>query len=149
MPDLSELIERIEAASEGSRELDALIHFSVDGKWIGRLPTWPPSKVYRPAMETGLYMVVEGDGYFYGDSVPHYTASIDAAMTLAPQGDDHWPQIIYTSTNPNNAHRQMDRAEIWVKGRSKANRGHARTPALALCAAALKAHQTKGDAPNA
>src|SRR3546814_1218729 len=66
-------------------------------KWIGRIPTWPPTKIERPAMERGLAMHIEGDGYFYGDDVPHYTASLDAAMTLVPEG------MSWSVTDPANA----------------------------------------------
>src|SRR3546814_7746874 len=66
-------------------------------KWIGRMPTWPPTKSERPAMERGLAMHIEGDGYFYGDDVPHYTASLDAAMTLVLEG------MSWSVTDPANA----------------------------------------------
>src|SRR3546814_19570273 len=82
MTDLATLADKIERLTGPDRELDTLIHFSINRKWIGRIPTWPPTKIERPAMERGLAMHIEGDGYFYGDDVPHYTASLDAAMTL-------------------------------------------------------------------
>src|SRR3546814_17892815 len=86
MTDLATLADKIERLTGPDRELDTLIHFSINRKWIGRIPTWPPTKIERPAMERGLAMHIEGDGYFYGDDVPHYTARLDAAMTLVLAG---------------------------------------------------------------
>ncbi|WP_324807256.1 hypothetical protein SH584_11585 [Sphingomonas sp. LY29] len=62
----------------------------------------------------------------------NYSASIDAAMMLVPEGCDWaleiWgrPRGIYTSNKPS----------AWVEG---AERAFAATPALAFCAAALRA----------
>lgn len=78
-----------------------------------------------------------------------YTASLDAAMTLVPEGEGHQPQLIYSGVNPNNPSRQRCRYEIWQKGSTKPTRSNAATPALALCAAALRARasitRTTGD----
>lgn len=70
---------------------------------------------------------------------PNYCASIDAAMMLVPNGDGHWPQLIYSGVNPNNPGKQKCRYEIWQKGSAKPARSNAATPALALCAAAIRA----------
>ena len=59
----------------------------------------------------------------------NYTASIDAAMQLVPEG---WTGLIPVSGGE----------EAWLWPNSKPSRGHrcnAATPALALCAAALRA----------
>jgi hypothetical protein len=58
-----------------------------------------------------------------GDKCPHYTSSLDAAMTLVP-GSKHW--MIQTRFNGYHA-------EVAISGTD------AVTPALALCAAALRA----------
>ncbi len=67
MTDLSPLIERLTAATGADRELDCLIHLKVGGKvalWHGK-------------------MVPEDSA---GVEVPHYTGSLDAALTLVPVG---------------------------------------------------------------
>jgi len=130
MTDLSGLIERVEAAGEGSRELDADI-----ARAIGRIP---PHAGYA-AMDDVAWD--RGLGY----SVPAYTTSLDAAMTLKPSGEGHWPQLIMTGTNPNNSRRQRDRAEIWTKNGGKPFRGHAATPALAIVAASLRAQKEQAN----
>src|SRR3546814_4993687 len=87
------------------------------------------------AMERGLAMHIEGDGYFYGDDVPHYTASLDAAMTLVPEG------MSWSVTDPANADGSRSvfghssRCHASVEG-SPNEHDYAATPALALTAAA-------------
>lgn len=117
-----------EQADGSDRELDTLIHFATTAKWIGRIPTWPPTKISRPAMETGLAMHIEGDGYFYGDDVPMLTASLDAALTLVLEG------LVWSVDGPDSSKARV----------TKLLDGHtftvlAATPALAICATALKA----------
>lgn len=67
-------------------------------------------------------------------------AFLDAAMTLVPNARGHWPQVIMTTTNPNNPIKQRERVEIWVKGKGKPVRSNAATLALAITAAALRGH---------
>lgn len=130
--ELENLAARVEALSGPDREVDALIHFLMNAKWVGRIPSWPPTKVCRPAMERGLSMHIEGDGYFYGDEVPPYTTSIDAAMTLVPDGNDVQVHLYFG--------REGEGAAI-VSPLKRINlpRVFAATPALALCVAALRA----------
>lgn len=67
---------------------------------------------------------------------PAYTASLDAAMSLVPEGvnsgDTIWNVEGWSS---NGVHAPHVRATAWVVG---APRVYAATPAIALCAAALK-----------
>lgn len=101
---MTDLITRLESADGPSRELDAEIAV-VCGIDIGRS---------------------KGDPNDH--RLPAYTASIDAALTLVPEG----------------RHTEI---EIWTDGRGRAEfngvgttcGAWGRTPALALAAAALKA----------
>lgn len=98
---MRDLIKRIEAASEGSRALDWEIH---------------------------LHDGLDGKG-MYG-SHPHYSTSIDAAITLVPEG---WWHGYMTSDGGFAAHCFEQIVDCAVF------RATLVTPALALCAAALKA----------
>lgn len=82
--------------------------------------------------------------YGHGIFPPAYTASIDAAMTLVPEGWSVglgdlrgrdpviWRAHLRDHNNPDPSTRQ------WVEG-------NCATPALALCAAALRARSRQGE----
>ena len=95
---LAALIERVEQATGPDLELDAAIVASL--------------KLYIIALMSG---------------VPHYTASIDAAVSLVPEG---WVWVV---GNMGNAHVYEERTA------GKSVTAEAATPALALTAAALRA----------
>lgn len=131
---LRDLAERVEAASDPCRELDVRVNLAVsDQIWsesdIADLLTWRDEPTgygrYRPA-----------DEY-----VPEHTRSLDAAMTLVPEGwafslgemmglplEQRWRCHLRDHNEPYNPStcRWLDR--------------DCRTPALAVCAAALRAH---------
>lgn len=112
------LAHRIEAAEGADRALDGDI-----AEHLGLVPPWV-SKRLNPRWATW------SGGRDYWDA-PAYTASIDAALTLVPEGCE-WIVEAYTS---NGVKAEHVRASAWVSG---APRCFAATPALALCAAALK-----------
>jgi len=109
---MTDLIARLEAAAEGSRELDVEIQrhrtghpddhwYELNGKWARN------------------------------ECPPRYTTSLDAALTLVPEGwfvrklaeyEDGWTCTL-------------------IKGARNENGASAATPALALCIAALRARQ--------
>jgi len=138
------LAERCEAAIGPDRELDALIYFSTTAKWSGRIPSWPPTSIEdRGALDTG-YMVIQGSGYFYGDIVPAYCASLDAAMTLVPEGWhlqlSDWSEPALCELGPWMAILSPPGIRTGMETiifRTRCQ--HAATPALALCAASLRA----------
>lgn len=116
---LIELAERVEAAAGEDRRLDAIIaklvgfwpkglRRDIDYEWV----RWIPNKPLDEPIEA-----------------PAYTASIDAAMTLVPEGND-W--IIGHTNGGLTIHAE-------VGGRGDEYMRFAATPALALVAAALKA----------
>lgn len=108
---LAALIEKLEQAKEGSRELDAEI-----AKLVGT--EHGPREVVRVESRS-----IDS----YPEVAPHYTESLDAALTLVPKG-----------------HGAVS-ASINERGPSSMRIGHpyvcgnAATPALALVIAALKA----------
>ena len=131
------LIAELEAATEGSRDLD-----------------------YKIAKETGWRFHGEKDfkefGLFWRDAttdewkqLPWWSTSLDAALTLAPEGHRCSFDIPGAEGGRNHAtvvkYSQVSEAvhlkatpeeiiELW-------NHSYAATPALALCLAALRARQ--------
>jgi len=115
--DLNPLIQCLEKATGPDRELDNEIYTEV-------LRTQIIKPGQRPLTSDREY-------------TPQYTASIDAALTLVPEGwrvyqlgqrADYWCASIFT-VKPH-----LAPTTSWA-------RVHAATPALALCIAALKAKQ--------
>jgi hypothetical protein len=68
----------------------------------------------------------------HGDNPPPYTASLDAAVTLVPDGWGYEMRRGYSGARRALC-RMWDGSGIWIDGTVAA------TPALALCAAALRA----------
>jgi hypothetical protein len=130
MSGLLELAERCEKATGPHRELDYAISEGI-GKGCVR-----SSKPLREdhAEETG------------GFTIPRYTASLDAAMTLVPEG---WRPVIDMASEEGAAI-----VDVWAAPAAspQPTRRHAKaaTPALALCGAALRAltHQTAEERDN-
>lgn len=133
-----ELIERIEAAGEPDRELDVLIAEEIgwQGDLVARARTWSPQNTTAV-----LVADVESDGYLRG--LPAYTASVDAALKLLPPGWS-WSagelRGIARYCAFLNDHNTPD--GIAVRNLYFEAAG----PALALCAAALRA---RGEAARA
>jgi len=131
---LDELIARLEAASEGSRELDALIHAAVvnppvmvdGGSWKGDVPA-----AYEP-----MSMVIgrlPGKDLAELTGCPRYTTSLDAAMGLVPEGW-YW--------RGGNGDGFPARPHVWMqvfRGNYNEHDGRGATVALALCIASLRA----------
>jgi len=116
------LISRLEQAEAGSRELDGLIEVATlfkgnSGYQLDR------GKFY--ANDRRIVAVHEA---------PHYTTSIDAAMSLVPEGWQDVRQHHHVMTDGS----IRSYAEIETAA-GTFNAGPTATPALALCVAALKA----------
>ena len=90
---MKSLLSRLENAPEGSRELDALIEIAISDPDVmtfggGYGPNAKPA-TYNKASE------IFKDGWEDWDSAartigaPFYTTSLDAALTLVPEGWDH------------------------------------------------------------
>ena len=121
-----DLIARLESAAEGSRELDAEIWACLQG-------CTSPLEYEQvdhggPAREA----VICGSLAAWLDEIPHYTTSLDAALTLVPEGKA-WDCGYYPGYD-NTGH-----AEVFLGSGDPAFRAPAKTPALALCIASLRA----------
>lgn len=109
-------LDRLQAATEGSKELDGRIVLALDISLDH--PNWP-------------YVIEQPDGTVVVDQrVPRYTTSLDAALTLVPEGC--WYSIQYRADYRDETTALIEQSLARVPG----NR-----PALALCIAALKARQ--------
>lgn len=118
---LEELAARVEAATGPDRELDAEIALAVGIVKEREGNTFFGHRDYScMVLERGYY---DHDGS--APELPHLTASIDAAMTLVPEGWD-WQYSSYTGT-------------AYVHQGDRTTFGHTKVGALALCAAALRA----------
>jgi hypothetical protein len=128
MTDIADLIARLEAATEGSHELDGRVYCGVNGL------------VFRSVSSRGFHFEPDAHGTHTHVTPTPFTRSIDAALTLVPEG---WYWSINTSATADAAAASCFFAS--VRGRAAKGRDpegfcrHGATPALALCVAALKA----------
>jgi hypothetical protein len=111
---MKELAERCEQATGPDRLLDG--------------------EIWREAHGLTIYDVLTPEGEI-SVSVPYLTASLDAAMTLVPEGRG----LIYKRHGIKNVWR----VQIHSGDETTFIEGDAATPALALCAAALKARASQ------
>lgn len=124
----SELIAALEKATEPSRGIDCKIYLAVVGLAQYEQLVWHganPVIRYNPGPP---------DVAFHG--IPRYTASIDAALTLVPEGME-W--VVFGAGG----------ADVWHVGNDatlhRIDETYASTPAIALCIAALKAMEATDD----
>ena len=127
---MRELIERLEKAEGPDAELDKCIMMAVDYKEYER--RWWAA---RPDDIAARYMSKDQQKQMAEDNwiAPPYTASIDAALTLVPDG--------HASAVGTMAFKDSDKlpwATYWTP-QGWPYSTEAATPALALCAAALRA----------
>lgn len=128
MSELLKLAERCEAATGPDRELDALI--------ACHAPICRADYILsaRPSQKRGMVTRYFDDGGHGTFVCENYTASLDAAMTLVPEG---CASAIGTMAFVNET--RLPWACIWTPQGEPTWRSDAATPALALCAAALRA----------
>ena len=149
--DLQGLIERLEKLEEPSREVDALIWCAINAGYMER--TGPPNNTTVVWVEDKGWLHPNDparrvrDRKLLGDieRAPHYTASIDSALTLVPEGfrvAGLW-ESVYPEQRPwwgayvnSDDVRSPDYKSLHCFG--------AKTPALALTIAALRARQADG-----
>lgn len=126
---MNDLASRIEQAEEADRDLDCEIALAIDGGeiiWLmanGTMEQYPARK-YESSMHVGG---------FGKAPVPLYTSSMDAAISLVPEGR-MWRCDFLPARHAN---KQVGSAFVAIDGDTY--HGDARTYALALCAAALRA----------
>ena len=123
------LSDQVEAATGPDRELDRAIIDAISTDY--NFGTRSSGLTYGKAWDQCPYEEWTVDGGVVGHA-PDYTASIDAAMTLVPEG---W-QMIDGQDVPERSFRRLT---LNKGGFSPYFQGLAATPALALCAAALRA----------
>ena len=116
------LIERLEAAGEGSRELDAEIARLFGGQAIARFGDWDCRE----------------DGTGIWRPLPRYSSSLDAALALAERVLPDLTKInVWTYVRGKHHHCEIETDE------DEFDALNASTPALALCIAILKARATQ------
>lgn len=150
---LAELIERLKKATGPDRELDAEIWRSAKGAEVWnyhdnshidsqiRCGAWTGTRESHPDFEPGLdnvvtwrYRIDRNGDFDYGE-LPSPTASIDAALTLVPEG---WECILYTENNTAELYNTNPPRKFGIKARAQGT-----APAIALCIAALKARERR------
>lgn len=164
MSELLKLAEACEKAEGPSRELDAQIMFDLYAKPVGKHKKdggpigylWPEDNaswsfgIRFPGRDRAWFgktraktehetLLIERDNALVlmnSLRVPKLTASIDAALTLVPDGHDI---SIVQASGPGRTDWSARCDERRESGSPCSARGEAATPALALCAAALKA----------
>lgn len=140
---MTDIIKQLEDATEGSRELDIAVHIDAG--------LCDPSAKYNSLNDNfdwiEYHPEVPGGASELGvDELPHYTTSIDAALTLVPSnlscvlsvkfnfGKRHKAEadlLVWTHDDPEGLPARFQ--PPWIK---------AATPALAICVAATKARQS-------
>ena len=137
------LIERLESAKTGSRELDAEIVVKAgyglpspigDENPVLRLPS--EYDLSRNCVD-GQYWLEQRSGMSLR-TAPSFSTSIDAALTLVPE-DWSWSVDDYQGTCKAHLDKLAD-------GKAAIFDCFCATPALALCIAALKAREQTNDA---
>jgi hypothetical protein len=126
------LAERCEQATGPDRELDAEIAWMLTAQDRKRLG--PPDlrrEIWHAGLSTPAWVPFENVSSFH----PNYTSSLDAAVTLVPEGWGY--ELRQNHSRLRRALcRMWDGRFIWPGGTVAAG------PALALCAAALRARAT-------
>ena len=121
---MDDLIAKLEAATEGSRELDAEVAMEIHP----RLKTYTPDTVTGPG-----HWISDKDGRVYAQD---YTTSLDAAVTLIPEGwrldelknlIDYWGCILWYADPPQAVYCGYN------------DQLRPKSSILAICIAALKA----------
>lgn len=129
------LADKLEKANGPSRELDALIHAAVTGKDVIYDGGERPHSAVIVGSETWANRDGSENATVEGYA-PAYTASIDAALTLVPEG---FSGSVYFGAGP----LQVANVNCHICGPdvnvSEDHTGIAPTSPLALCAAALRA----------
>ena len=139
------LAERVEALAGPDRDVDARVRYAIDAREYpgGEAFTLVEATDDHPAFEhvtrAGLLQQVARDGS------ARFTASLDAAMTLVPEGHtiqlSDWDAAVLREKGAWQAIVLPMGARGAMSQFTFSNRcDHAATPALALTAAALRAH---------
>lgn len=132
----SDLIERLEKATGPDRELDVLIAAEIN--WQGPLVHRPIKQYISDVggLSEAVKDIESGHPLNAFRCIPYYTTSIDAAITLVPEG------FAYAVTSEGQAELRPFSCVLSRKTLSDGARrtfiAHGKTTAIALCIAALK-----------
>lgn len=143
---MKDLIEKLEQAEVGSRELDCLLGVLLDGFYVA-IPRYHGAPIAYGRIDADGARTEPGHG---GDQlVPRYTTSLDAALALAERVLPGCCVLVGDYKGLANHTRWNGKGEIratkgWCSlspddAAASNYRVHAHTPALALCAAILRA----------
>ena len=135
---MRDLIERIEAATGPDREIDCLIRQAVyapSDTIVEQSPINGAWCIYHGVDRSGRPRLWEGPGRH-----KLYTASLDDAMGLVPEGCDRADHVWPDSEGRFCTYLWAQRRRHQVVARARAA-----TAPLALCAAALRAREQEGD----
>ena len=143
MMSLQELIARLEKATEGSRELDCRIWLALFDKPVMTDPGGYGPRAHKPGY-TPARQIWTDDWPYWNDSIqvrsvgdeldaPHFTTSIDDAMTLVPEG---WRIRLRMYGRKNRCELEM------ASDMRRQAFGVQATAPLAICIAALKVRNT-------
>lgn len=126
MSDIRAVIARLEAATEGSRELDGDIYEAL-GYRVKRSPDVPKGWRHRT---TRAWAFLRDSRW---ESIRHLTTSLDAALTLVPEG--------YSWEIAHSPYGNASRATVWDSraGLTPGFSSHHKDEILAACIAALRA----------
>ena len=132
---LADLIQRLTEATGPDRTLDCAIHAIKLGGELRRVepPTYEATRYFcNPNPD------IDWIGYDLLNVAPAYTASLDSALTLVPEGMG-WRAG--SRKNDLGEWEHFSRIEEVLQVRPPWNWHHAATPALALCIASLRARE--------
>lgn len=134
---MSDLLAELERAEQGSRELDAPIWWQRD-KRSASIIYWNASLGKPSDLPDNWHDVPRGLGILaVKQNAPHYTTSLDSALTLVPEGCAWQVTQRLDNLGPTASIQRRGKNglfDIWKDV-------EAATPALALCIASLKAIQ--------
>lgn len=131
----TDLITKLEEAGEGSRELAGAVWYAVHE------PDVDHGCLHVEQTEQGPIEVLTCElGSKYADCVGHYTTSLDAALALAERVIERRGPIGIDVSPDGSAQVVIDNADPFSPPISH---GSSSTPALALCAAILRASEEK------
>lgn len=142
---MQDLIDKLESATEGSRELDAHLSAALlgNGAYAAVSEFNGAWCVYRGEDRSGRARVVSSNRGDVPDVRLHYTTSLDAALTLVPEGDgwlisDKPFAEIFRPLRVLAGRPTALADRVGVFGDKEIRKS---TPALALCIAALRARE--------
>ena len=131
---MTDLIKRLEEATGSDRELDADIALLVGYRRKGAKSTI--------GISDGYVWAEPGEQFSYGTRPPSYSSSLDAALTLVPEGCG--AKIHYDTAYKGYAAASVFPTREGEGHELAANVGmDKRTPDIALCIAALRARGVK------